>query len=421
MDKNKKNLGFVSTRFSGTDGVTLETHKWENVLQGLGYECFFFSGETEWPADRSYVVEEAHFDHPEILALNADLFDDYHRSSETSGNIQRLRFFLKDHLYRFMDRYDIALLIVENALSLPVNIPLGLALTELIAETEVPTIAHHHDFGWERSRFKISAASDYQWGSFPPILPSVRHVVINTYASRQLALRTGASSTRIPNVMDFEHPPPELDDYANDLREELNIKEDDHVLLQPTRIVPRKRIELAIELARLLETPCSLVISHSSGDEGSGYETYLRKHAEFIQVNTIFAADRIQHERGTTSDGKKIFSLADIYQTADLVTYPSTIEGFGNAFLEAIYFKQPIVMSTYEIFRTDIQPKGFQVIGFDEFITEDTVQQARMLLENPDKRAEMIESNYRLGKRFFSYKVLESRLKMLVDECFGLG
>ncbi len=99
---------------------------------------------------------------------------------------------------------------MENALSLPVNIPLGLALTEIIAETALPTIGHHHDFTWERKRFSITAAGDYLRTAFPPNLPSVRHVVINSFAARQLALRTGASAILIPNVMDFDSPPPDL-------------------------------------------------------------------------------------------------------------------------------------------------------------------------------------------------------------------
>lgn len=145
-------IGFISTRLAGTDGVTLEAKKWANILNDLGHNCFYFAGECGMPAEISYVVPEAHFNHPEILDLNEDLFDNYTRSSETSGKIQSLRYFLKKRLYEFIKKFDIELLIVENALSIPMNIPLGLALTELIAETSIATIGHHHDFGWERSR-----------------------------------------------------------------------------------------------------------------------------------------------------------------------------------------------------------------------------------------------------------------------------
>jgi hypothetical protein len=36
--------------------------------------------------------------------------------------------------------------VVENALAIPMNLALGVALPEFIGETSMPTIAHHHDF-----------------------------------------------------------------------------------------------------------------------------------------------------------------------------------------------------------------------------------------------------------------------------------
>jgi len=412
-------IGFISTRLAGTDGVSLETIKWSNILTGLGHECFYFAGESDWPAERTYLVPEAHFKHPEIQTLTTDLFDHQNRLPQTSKRIQAIKDHLKNPLYQFIRSFHLDLLIAENALSIPMNIPLGLALTELIAETNIPTIAHHHDFAWERGRFKVTTASDYQLGAFPPILPSVHHVVINSYAARQLALRTGLGSMLIPNVMDFDSPPPELDAYAAELRPALGIGPDEYLLLQPTRVVPRKRIERAIEVARRLDLKSTLVISHSSGDEGTAYESYLRDYADLMGVRVLFASDRIDHQRRHTPDGRKIYALADVYQQADLVTYPSTVEGFGNAFLETIYYRRPIVMSAYEIYRRDIQPKGFLVIEFGDFVTEDTIHQAQAVLRDPALAAEMTELNYELGRRYYSYRTLEKRLVTLVSECLG--
>ncbi|MBW2740454.1 MAG: glycosyltransferase family 1 protein, partial [Deltaproteobacteria bacterium] len=87
------------------------------------------------------------------------------------------------------------------------HVPLGLALTEIIAETQIPTIAHHHDFYWERMRFTVNAVNDYIQMAFPPALPDIEHVVINSAAKEELAHRTGISSTIIPNVLDFKNPP----------------------------------------------------------------------------------------------------------------------------------------------------------------------------------------------------------------------
>jgi hypothetical protein len=42
-----KNIGFISTRLAGTDGVSLETAKWAEILEEMGYACFYFPGELD--------------------------------------------------------------------------------------------------------------------------------------------------------------------------------------------------------------------------------------------------------------------------------------------------------------------------------------------------------------------------------------
>jgi len=412
-------VGIISTRLAGTDGVSLETAKWVKVLNSLGYESSYFAGESEWPEDRTYLLPEAHFIHEDIDGLNRDLFDDYQRLKKTSSEINRLKELIKTHLHNFIDQFSPNVLIAENILAIPMNIPLGLALTEVIVETDLPTIAHHHDFSWERDRFAISGAEDYLRAAFPPTIRQIRHVVINSFAQRQLALRTGLSSTLIPNVMEFRNPPPEVDEYSQDMRSELGIAEDEHILLQPTRIVPRKRIELSLELARRIDRKCVVLISHQAGDEGKSYEQYLRDYAKFMGVKAIFGASRFDYVRGTSPDGKKIFSLEDAYLQADLVTYPSRVEGFGNAFLETVYYQRPIVMSTYEIFKTDIQPKGFKIIGFGDYIDNGCIIASRDILADSTKAKEMTDINFSIGQRYYSFNTLEYLLSSLLNDCLG--
>jgi glycosyltransferase involved in cell wall biosynthesis len=412
-------IGFVSTRLAGTDGVSLETAKWVFILEQLGHTCFFFAGECDWDAARSSVVPEAHFDHPSIQQLQLDLFDDYVRSPDTSRRVEQLKNLLKEHVHTFIKRFDLNLIVIENAMAIPMNVPLGLALTEVIAETGIPTIGHHHDFAWERSRFAVSAADDYLRAAFPSTLSSIVHVVINSYAQRQFALRTGLSSVVVPNVMDFDSPPPAPDNYTSDLRRRLNIPADAYYLLQPTRVVPRKQIERAVELVRRLDLPAVLVISHDSGDEGAEYAAFLREYIRLMDVEARFVEETFAANRGATPDGQKVYSLADAYAPADLVTYPSSMEGFGNAFLEAIYFRKPVVMSAYEIYRVDIKPKGFQVVEFVDFIADETVSQTRELLMNPDKAAAIVEHNYAVAKRHYSYRNLEKQLAALLSHTMG--
>jgi hypothetical protein len=113
MSNKKARIGFISTRLAGTDGVSLETVKWSNVLVGLGHEYFYFAGQSNWPAESSYVVPEAHFDHPLIRKLTTDLFDDHIRSSETSERIRELHNHLKKHLHQFVRKFELNLVIRE--------------------------------------------------------------------------------------------------------------------------------------------------------------------------------------------------------------------------------------------------------------------------------------------------------------------
>jgi glycosyltransferase involved in cell wall biosynthesis len=130
-------------------------------------------------------------------------------------------------------------------------------------------------------------------------------------------------------------------------------------------------------------------------------------------------SDIIRRERGLTKDGWKIYALEDVYLQSDLVTYPSSIEGFGNAFLEGVYFGKPIVVNNYSIFDLDIKPKGFRVIEFDGYITDETVRQTLNVLENPALAQEMAAHNYELGRRYYSYATLERHLETLLSGCFG--
>jgi mannosylglucosylglycerate synthase len=418
--KKRCNIGFVSTRFMGNDGVSLETEKWLYLLRDLGYPCYLFGGDCdEDERDYTYLVPEAHFKHPEIQNIYEAAFSSSRRPPEITASIWRMKDYLRQQLSTFIQQYDIHLLITENALTIPLNIPLGVALTELIAETGIQVIAHHHDFFWERKRFLTNCVWDYLNMAFPPHLPSIHHVVINSSASNQLSLRTGISATLIPNVMDFDNPPPPPDEYTQSLREDVGVTADEYFFLQPTRVVQRKGIEHAIELIHQLDHKARLVISHASGDEGHEYEQRVRKYAKLLNVSTNFVTELIREHRGTLEDGRKVYTLWDTYQRADMVTYPSTIEGFGNAFLEAIYFSKPILVNNYSIFAIDIKPKGFQVIEFDGYITDRVVWMVQKVLKDLNLVKEMTEYNYELARRYYSYSILQCHLQTLLTECFG--
>lgn len=417
-----KRVGFVSTRFFGTDGVTLEAKKWSRILHEMGHDCYWMAGLIDIPAEVSYHSPLSYFNHPEVIAVQSRMFGVTTRSRAVTDEIHRIKNRLKDDLYRFIEKFRLELLIPQNILAIPMNLPLGLAMTEVIAETGLPTIAHHHDFSWERERFVVSSVNDYLRAAFPGSLPHIEHVVINTMAQKELARRCSLPSSIIPNVLDFETPAPGIDDYNRDLRREIGLSDNDWFILQPTRVVARKGIEHAIELVRRLKDPrAKLVISHPAGDEGNDYFLLLRDRIADAGIDVRFIADRVADERGTTADGKKIYTLFDIYPHADLVTYPSHYEGFGNAFLEAIYFRKPIVVNSYAVFARDIHPLGFKCIEMSQLVSNQTVQVTKQILEDAGLRNEWTETNYALGLKYFSHSVARRKLAARLANLFGEG
>lgn len=415
-----KKIGFLSFRFAGTDGVSLETEKWATILEREGHECYYLSGESDISEECSVVEKILHFQHPDILKMNKKLFDHTIRLRDTTEEIHRMRIEIKQIIYDFINRFDIDLIIPENVLAIPLHIPFSLAITDFIAETGFPVIAHHHDLFWERKRFLRNCVWDYLNSACPPNLPSIMHVVINSSAQNQLAFRSGISSTIIPNIMDFASPPPPPDEYLDDLRKNIGIDKDEFLFLQPTRVVQRKGIEHAIELVSRMERKAALVISHSSGDEGSEYLTRVKDYIKLMGIKAIFADDIItSKERSLTDDNRKIYTLGDIYNCCDLVTYPSAFEGFGNAFLEAIYYKKPIFLNNYSIYYYDIKPKGFRAIMMDDFVSDATVEKVNQVLDSKEQRQRMVEKNYFLGQKYYSFEAISLKLNHLIGSVFG--
>ncbi|MEM1226082.1 MAG: glycosyltransferase family 4 protein [Planctomycetota bacterium] len=413
-------VGFVGTRFAGTDGVSLESAKWAKVMWDHRHVSHWYSGLSDRDRETSMVVPHAYFGHPDIEWINRRAFGTRTRTPDVTQRIYTLADYLKGTLYEFTRRFDLDLLIVQNALCIPMNIPLGVALTNFIAETGFPTIAHHHDFYWERDRFSVSAVTDMLWMAFPPALPQIQNVTINSFAQEDLSHRRGVSSVLVPNVLDFETKPPEADEYARHFRQDIGIEPDDILFLQPTRVVPRKGIEHAISLvAALKNDKCKLVISHASGDEGNEYLQALKDLAEVSGVDLRLVDQRVGDKRAIDGEGRRIFTLADAYSQADFITYPSIYEGFGNALLEAFYFRKPVLVNRYSIYVADIEPKGAKVISMDGYMTSDVVNRVQKVITDKAYRDEMVDFNYEIGRAFFSYGVLRRKLRALVTNFTG--
>ncbi len=407
-------IGLVGTRLAGVDGVSFETMKWEEILQRLGHETRLCAGELPRGREGERLIPAMHFIHPAATAVSEAAFDPGADPLAVRREVGRLADELLPQLAGWVASESIEMLIVENAWAIPMQLPLAVALARLVAELRLPTIGHHHDYAWERERFATCIVPDILEAAFPPDLPSVRHVSINSLAATELKRRRGLDSIVIPNAYEFEVPPAPRDDYSRSLRGELGMGTHNLLVVQPTRVVPRKGIELAIELVHRLDDPhAHLLITSPAGDEGLGYLSQLHVLADQLGVDLRYGADRFAHERWHHSD-RMLFAVTDSYLEADLVTFPSLYEGFGNALVETVYFGKPLVVNRYSVYDADIRPLGFRFVEIDGQVTDAAVADVRDLLRDPDRRTEDAAHNYAIARAHLGFTMLQERLGLLI-------
>jgi molybdate-binding protein len=75
--------------------------------------------------------------------------------------------------------------------------------------------------------------------------------------------------------------------------------------------------------------------------------------------------------------------------------------------------------TTDSIYFHDIKPKGFDVVEIDEFVKEETVKDVIDILTNKSRVKAMVDHNYLLAKKFYSYANLKRKLRFLLTDFFG--
>jgi len=418
MRKNERNIAVIHTRLKCIDGVSIECDKWINAYKSLGFRVHLIAGKicerTDLP---KLIIPEMDFTNSVIRALKKLAFESPLKSpgrASLNSLIKIISKRIKKRILRYIRENNIRFLSIENALSIPLNIPLGVALKEIAEETKIPIIARHHDFYWERPYFcQYTNIPKILNTVFPPKLNNIIHICITKIAKDALKERRGIDSYVIPNTIDFDSLQG-VDNYNRDFREHFGLKKGQFLFLQPTRIIRRKRIERAIEIvAAMNERFKNSNVLMITGPPIYGDISYVEDvvtRARELNVELIFAQSRIGLRRKLKKNAK-IYSIYDAYVHCDVVTFPSDTEGFGNPILEACAYKKPLFVNRFPVFRAITRKKGFDFITFRDKITESTVEKMYMILKDEEKRREMVERNYEIAKKYYSYHILKKLLR----------
>lgn len=452
----KHNIGMFHYIAGFTDGVSLEMNKWKRVLEEMGHTVHICAGKLG--TAEGTVIKEMYHHRPDVRLLSYNTFQalrDYRNEATYRAELFRISDLIEEKVRKFIKEKGINFLVPQNVWSVAANPAVAIALTNVMRDLELPTLVHNHDFYFERTNgFSLTCGTAVELADLylPPRDSLAKHVVINSLAQTQLVDRKGLQTSIIPNVFDFETPPWAPDEYNSDFRARIGLKEDDIMILQATRIVTRKGIELALDFVKALNDPSRrsqlkakglydgrkfddnsrivLVLAGYALDDVTGrYKSLLAHKAKELGVEAIFIEDMVGESRETRR-GKKIYSLWDTYVFADFVTYPSLWEGWGNQLLEALKAKLPLMLFEYPVYEVDIKDKNFHVVSLgnqisgrsehglvtiDPDIIAGAADQAVELLTDAELRQETVDHNFRMAKRYYSMDALHIYLDQMMN------
>jgi glycosyltransferase involved in cell wall biosynthesis len=215
-------------------------------------------------------------------------------------------------------------------------------------------IAWCHDLSWSNPLYAPIMHDGYPWRILREPAPHTTYIAVTELRRTQLLALWGelaGDMAVIPNGIDvftFLRLSPDV----RAIVDQFQLLDRDLVLLLPVRITRRKNIEAAIHTVRRLKDHGLNVRFLISGPQESQHpglsDHYLdglkALRAQLgVEEEMVFLAETLGHN--LSSD-----TVAQLYDVADVLFFPSAQEGFGLPILEAAIGRVPIVVSDIPVF-----------------------------------------------------------------------
>ena len=293
---------------------------------------------------------------------------------EETEEFRRLTEEIKQELRRLFSDLDSC--IVHNIPSMPFNFAATVAINELADEMKARFIYWLHDTALVRDEWKD------QMTQFPLTLlhhknEKITFVTPTSFRARQFGSLD--EPYRIPKMIVIPNGVSvqeylKIDETTKQLMKRLNLSFNNFIILTPVRVLPRKNIELALNVVHELihisgKKKIKLLITGPIGADTNSlaYEAKLKEiiRVRRLQDSVIFCHDLISFRRQFSENKIVKWSVADVYNIADLVFIPSKEEGFGLPVIEAGAARKPVFCSRIppfqELIREDIEGLMFDL------------------------------------------------------------
>jgi glycosyltransferase involved in cell wall biosynthesis len=482
MDISHLNYGIIHSLIGKNDGVSIVIDQSVNAMvKDLGIQLgnIYFLAAHSSPRFNAQ-TNEVFWHKSEINKTIIRKFNEPDDDGSLDGLIHENALIARDIIAEFVQRNNIDILIAHNT-SHPYNfitaVGLGYYFESLRKQNMIwpKILVWWHDSYFEREQFANPNAVIRKYLKYLPgtyidgivfinsTQPELARRVFKKYGVRRLDEYFNDRTVIIPNTHDItwnwkdhdwnrnELIFPVQDNYNRSFLENIGLTamvesagftmSDTVILLQHTRVVPRKKIEFAIDLAFELDKKfyadknrkcIALLISGPSGDEQVKYKEFLAdyfrlKKEEFpgSAVFMIFGEDYILSHRDIIVD-KKYYNFFEIPSViaalGGIGTYFSQVEGFGNNLLEMLAAGLPVVINKYGVYKTDIEPLGFELPYIeDNFLDPGLIETTYKLATDYTFRNRLVIHNIKVLSEKLGHRVIAESLAPLINNIFTKG
>jgi glycosyltransferase involved in cell wall biosynthesis len=314
-------------------------------LAALGYPVRIVSGSGGPVDDRVQTVTNPAFGStdPDVLRVKAEL-----DAGHVTGAFDMLVTQLEADLRTALAGCEVC--IAHNILTLHKNLPLTAALARLHHEHFLHIIGWCHDLAWTNRQYRSELHEGYPWDLLRQRWPGVRYVTVSTARRDELSALLGMPAedvaVAVPGVdpASFFRWTPTLQDLEN----RLHLLDADGLLLLPARLTRRKNIALALETLAEVRRQCEcdfrLLVTGPPGPHNPTNPGYL---GELLALRHELGLDEAAHFLYAYGESDKPLipdddTMANLFQLADALLFPSTQEGFGIPVLEAGLVSLPV-------------------------------------------------------------------------------
>jgi len=325
-------------------GVESTIYHHARLLVEAGYEVTVIAGRGDsfHPQVEVQLIPEIDSRHPFVLDVGKEL-----ARGEVSSQFSLIRENLIEQLQPILANIDVC--IVHNAITLHKNLPLTAALQRLNEQTDIRLIAWCHDFAWQDPLYTPDLHAGYPWDLLNTPWPGIQYVVVSAHRCDRLS----DLFTVPPQEIQVIHPGVDLDRFykldplTQRLMEELKLYETMPLLLLPARITRRKNIQFGIRVTAALKQiypQVALVITGPPGPHNPKNIAYLESLNDLRHELEIKSSVHFLYEHGVGDRPLHVPDevVADFYQLADAMLFPSRREGFGIPVLEAGLARIPV-------------------------------------------------------------------------------